>query len=300
MKRKALGKGLRSLIPNTPPPAAIPDRGRGEEASPRDELQQIDLDRIRPSRTQPRENFDAVQLEELAASLQRRGLLQPVIVRRTDAGDYELIAGERRWRAAQIAGLLRIPAIVKDAADDSVLEIALIENLQREELNPVEEANAYQMLIDQLGLTQQEIADRVGKPRATVANALRLLNLPPEVQDLIKNGQIAAGHAKAIAALRSRAEQIELARRIAREQLSVRQAEALAGRSARQTSRTGSAKQDRRDPNVVAAEQALQKALGTKVRIVQGKKGGRLELYYFGDEELDRIYELVLGAVRNT
>jgi len=260
-------------------------------------LREIDLDRIRPNRGQPREQFDQVLLEEMAHSMRLQGVLQPVIVREVKDGSYELVAGERRWRAAQIAGLLKIPALVKEVADDRVLEIALIENLQREGLNPIEEAAAFQALIDGLGLTQQEIADRVGKQRATVANALRLLNLPPEVQELVKAGKLAAGHAKALAALGAAKEQIDLARRIAGEGLSVRQAEAIAKRAAKRASRTARKPADR-DPNVEAAEEALQSALGTRVRIVQGRKGGRLEIHFFSDEELQRVYDLVLAAAK--
>jgi ParB family chromosome partitioning protein len=296
MKRKALGKGLSSLIPDTPPPARkssleTPERMQG--------LREIDLDRIRPNRAQPRERFDPALLEELAQSMRQRGVLQPVIVRTVPDGGYELIAGERRWRAAQIAGLLRIPAIVKEVADDRVLEIALIENLQREELNPIEEANAYQTLINDLELTQQQIADRVGKQRATVTNALRLLNLPPEIQSLVRDGKLSSGHAKALASLAEPKEQIELARRIAAEGLSVRQAEAMARRLAKRSTRAAR-RPPRRDPNVEAAEETLQRALGTRVRIVQGRKGGRLEIHFFSDEELERVYDLVLGAARKS
>jgi ParB family chromosome partitioning protein len=263
-------------------------------------LQQIDLDRIRPIKGQPRQQFDRLELEQLAQSIQQQGVLQPIIVRPGSDGGFDLVAGERRWRAAQIAGLLKIPAIVREIGDDQVLEIALIENLQREELNPIEEANAFQMLIDSFDLTQQEIADRVGKQRATVANALRLLNLAPEVQEMIKAGQLSAGHAKALAAVTVVKEQIELARRIAKEGLSVRQAEALSGRIARRSSPSAPRKAARRDPNVEAAEESLQKALGTRVRIVEGKKGGRLEIHYFSGEELERVYQLVLEAARGT
>lgn len=226
-----------------------------------------------------------------------QGILQPVIVRALDDGGYELVAGERRWRAAQIAGLLKVPAVIKEISDDRVLEIALIENLQREELNPIEEAGAYQTLINDLDLTQQAIADRVGKPRATIANALRLLNLPPAVQELVRTGKLAAGHAKALASLAVAKEQIELAQRIAGDGLSVRQAEAIARRMAKRSARTAR-KPAQRDPNVEAAEETLQSALGTRVRIVQGRKGGRLEIHFFSDEELERVYDLVLSAAK--
>ena len=223
-----------------------------------------------------------------------------MIVRASESGGYDLIAGERRWRAAQIAGLLKIPAIVKDVSDDHMLELALIENLQREELNPLEEARAFQTLSDDLDLTQQEIAERVGKRRATVANALRLLNLAPDVQDMIRAGRISAGHAKPLAGLTRADDQVELAKRIDKEGLSVRQVELLAGRLARRTPRSAARKTKPRDPNVEAAEQSLQAELGTRVRIVQGRKGGRLELHYYSDEELQRIYDVVLQGARRS
>ena len=173
MKRRALGKGLRSLIPEAQPKSAP------QTVAPGQGLAELDIDRIVPNRKQPRERFDQQGLEELAVSMKQTGVLQPVIVRPEKGGEYELIVGERRWRAAQIAGLLRIPAIVKEVADDQLLELALIENLQREELNPIEEANAFQLLINDLGLTQQQVAERVGKQRTTITNSLRLLSLPP-------------------------------------------------------------------------------------------------------------------------
>jgi ParB family chromosome partitioning protein len=292
MKRKALGKGLSSLIPETPP-AAARQRPPAREAS--EGLQLVEIAEIRANKEQPRESIAQQGLQELASSIEKRGVLQPVILRQGAEGGFDLIAGERRWRAAKIAGLEKIPAVIKDVSDDAVLEIALIENIQREELNPVEEANAYQMLVDKLGLTQQELAARVGKPRATVANALRLLHLPSAVQQMIKEGSISSGHAKALAALADAKAQTDLASRIAREGLSVRETEELVARSGARKKRAP-AKSVVRDPNVVAAEEELQRALGTKVRIVQGKKGGRLELHFFSDEELDRVYQLVLDA----
>jgi ParB family chromosome partitioning protein len=221
-----------------------------------------------------------------------------VIVRPSEGGTYELIAGERRWRAAQIAGLLRIPAVIREVTDDKLLELALIENLQREELNPIEEATAYQSLINDLGLSQQQAAERVGKQRATVANALRLLNLPVEVQALVQSGQLSAGHAKSLAGLTDTRAQIELANRIVAEGLSVRAVEQLVRRS-EPTGKKAASTATQRDPNVVAAEETLQSAMGTKVRISQGRTGaGRLELHFYSAEELDRIYDLVLKAAR--
>jgi ParB family chromosome partitioning protein len=218
-------------------------------------------------------------------------------VRPDKNGEFELIAGERRWRAAQIAGLLKIPALVREVGKERVLELALIENLQRDELNVIEEANAYRTLVNELGLTQQEIALRVGKQRATVANALRLLNLPPEVQKLIQDGQLSAGHAKALASLSNTKLQVDLARRISAAGLSVRDAEAMVARTTK--SETGrSPRAAERDPNVVAAEETLQRAVGTKVRIQQGKKGGRIELHFYSEEEMERVYQLILVATR--
>jgi len=218
-----------------------------------------------------------------------------VIVRPAGNGSYELVAGERRWRAAQIAGLLKIPAVVREVADDHLLEVALLENLQREGLNPIETAFAFRTLIDDLGLTQQDVADRVGKDRATVANLLRLLNLPTAVQDLVKSGQISLGHAKALASLGSPPEQVRLAERTVSEALSVRQLEALVRRAAGEPAASERSTPSR-DPNVAAAEQRLQQAMGTKVSIVLGKRGGRLELHFYSHDELERLFQLLMKA----
>lgn len=293
MKRKALGKGLRSLIPEAPAKSVQ------APAPPQPGLTELDLDRIVPNRKQPRERFEQQGLEELAASMKQDGVLQPVIVRPIERGEYELIAGERRWRAAQMAGLLKIPVIVKEVADDRLLELALIENLQREELNPIEEATAFQMLIDDLGLTQQQVADRVGKQRTTVTNSLRLLSLPPEIQSRVRDGELTAGHAKILAGLSNAELQAELARRAVRDGLSVRQLESVAGARRKAGPKAAPGEKPPRDPNVLAAEEELQRALGTKVRIVTGKDGaGRIELHCFSAEELERVYQLILKAPR--
>jgi ParB family chromosome partitioning protein len=297
MKRKALGKGLSSLIPEVPKRKPAPQTSQARPAT--EGLQQLDIDKIWPNRAQPREQFDQEKLDELARSLKSQGVLQPVIVRPAEGGTYELVAGERRWRAAQIAGLLKIPAVIREVTDDRLLELALIENLQREELNPIEEATAYQSLINDLGLSQQQAADRVGKQRTTVANALRLLNLPLEVQALVQNGRLTAGHAKPLAGLTNAKLQIELAQRIVDQGLSVRAVEQLVRRPESSAKRQQRGAAEKRDPNVVAAEEALQSALGTKVRIAQGRTGaGRLELHFYSAEELDRIYDLVMKATR--
>ena len=220
-------------------------------------------------------------------------------MRPIDRDHYELIAGERRWRAAQAAGLMRVPAVIMEVSDDRMLELALIENIQRAELNPIEEANAYQTLMHDLGLTQNELAERVSKSRATIANFVRLLNLPLEVQHYVKTGELNAGHAKVLAGLTRTDLQIELAHQVARQKLSVRDTERLVA-AARKTGSTRPVSRTPKspDPNLIAAAEKLQSAVGTKVRIVQSgtKGGGRIELHAYSSEEMDRLYELILGA----
>jgi len=300
MKRKALGKGLESLIPRKPPAGAPKPVASTAPTPASGSVLEIDLDRIRPNREQPRERFDPEALADLAASLRTAGVIQPVVVRKVDGERFELIAGERRWRAAQLAGLLRIPAVVREVPDDRLLEVALIENLQREELNAIEEAAAYRALIEDLELTQADVAERVGKNRATVSNALRLLTLAKAVQERVRSGAISAGHARALAGLSSQAEQVRLAERVEREDLSVRDVERLVARGSRQADGPGTSRsRAKRDPNVEAAEERLQQMLGTRVRIVQGRKGaGRLELHFYSEEELQRLYDVVAKAAR--
>ena len=307
MKRKALGRGLRSLIPQAPaqkptreksPPAAVqPPADPGTKTSRG--LLQLDLDRIRPNREQPRREFDQESLQELAASMAAEGVLQPVIVRPVGEGHYELIAGERRWRAAQIAGLLKVPALVREVNDTRVLEMALIENIQREDLNVIDAASAFRTLIDDLGLTQQDVADRVGKQRATISNMLRLLDLPGSVKQKLRDGSLTTGHAKAILSLESPQLQIRLADRVVREGLSVREVEKLSKRMS-QPVVAGKANPTPRDPNVVSAEESLQSALGTKVSITQGKKGGRIEVHFFSSDEMERVYQLLMKVAQSS
>ncbi len=295
MKRRALGRGLSSLLPQAAPekPAisSVPFPAPGLP----DTQLEIDVDRIRPNRMQPRSEFDEEAILVLAKSLKNNGVIQPVVVRPLDGGRYELIAGERRWRAAQRAGLLRIPAMVRAIPDEQLLEYALVENLQRQDLNPMDEARAYRTLIEDLGLTQQEVAEKVGKQRATVANILRLLSLTEAVQNRVRSGELSMGHARALAAVTDESRQADLAAMVVREGLSVRQLEILVSRVVK---RAPSGKPSAKDPNVLAAEKALQTALGTKVVIAKSGKGGggRIEIHFYSEEELESLYMLLQQA----
>jgi ParB family chromosome partitioning protein len=292
MKRKALGKGLSSLIPSSI--ARIPNATASSPLSRPTELR-LEVSKIRPNPRQPRQSFDETGLDELARSLKAEGLLQPVVVRPLAGGRFELIAGERRWRAAQRAGIHQIPAIVRDIPDEKLLELALIENLQREELNAIEEAEAYRVLVDELKLSQNEVAERVGKQRTTVANALRLLNLPEIVKDMVRTRVISMGHARGLLALEDAKAIESMARRIVEEGLSVREVESLAKRPAGTKPRPGRPTKQV-DPNVAAAETTLQRVLGTKVRIGGNGNVGRVEIHYHSADELDRIYQLIVDA----
>jgi ParB family chromosome partitioning protein len=265
--------------------ALLPDRLEGEYFL-------CPLEEIQPSPHQPREQFADGAIEELAQSIREKGLIQPVVLRRlTPAAGYELIAGERRWRAAQKAGLMEIPAIVRDADEDEILELTLIENLQREDLNPVEEAQAFCLLVEGHGLSQEAVASRIGKSRAAVANSLRLLSLPPAALDAVRSGSITPGHARAILALDDDAERAALLREILQNGLSVRQAE----KRARRKGSRRSAGPRLKDPNIRALEERLARNLGTKVSIEAGRKkgAGRLSIEYSNLDDLDRILSIL-------
>jgi len=282
-----LGRGLDALLPS----------GELDEEE-RSGVREIPVSQISPSRLQPRQNFDPAKLAELADSIREHGLVQPVVVRPHDGG-YELIVGERRWRAAQLAGLRVIPAVVKDFDSDAdVLEIALVENLQREDLNPLEEASAFKYLTEDLGLTQEEVSRRVGRSRPQVANTLRLLNLDPEIQAEIKTGNVTMGHAKALLSLSDRGSQAQLFRRILAKGLSVREAEEAARRLARppEPGQPGSRTATREAEAVLGAtEEQLRNALGTKVKIRSEGGRGRLEIEFYSEEDMNRIVELIVG-----
>jgi ParB family chromosome partitioning protein len=265
----------------------------------RDQLRELDIDRIVPNANQPRKVFDEEALNELADSIKIHGLVQPVIVLPLADDLYQLVAGERRWRAAQKAGLTRLPAIVRDAAPDAALEIALIENLQRQDLNPVEEAQAYEHLIAEFDLTQEEVARRVGKSRATVANMMRLLRLPEDVRLWLMEGKLSTGHAKALLALVDSQAILDSARKMIDGALSVRQAEALVARAAaepRGPKGNPSSDDSSVDPNVLAALHALEQALGTKVVVHEHGGRGRFEIHFFSTDEMNRLYEGLIRA----
>jgi ParB family chromosome partitioning protein len=257
---------------------------------------EIDLDLIRPGGHQPRTRFTESSVRELAESIKQSGVIQPVIVS-PEGGRYVLVAGERRWRAAQMAGLSSIPAIVKVLDEQGRLEVALIENLQREDLNPIEEARAYRAMVRKLGHTQSEVAKRLGKPRSTVANAIRLLDLPREVQELIEEGRLPMGHARALLGLEQPEDRSRLAAQIVATGLSARQVEEMVQKlRSEQPAKTVRAPRQR-DPNVVAAEERLARALRTRVAIRPGRgSSGRLEIHFKGDEELQRLYEILQRA----
>ena len=298
MAKQALGKGLSALI-NTRVANPTPSEELGER------VQKLGLELIIPSPLQPRVEFPAEHLHELVESIRERGIIQPLIVRKVD-GRYELIAGERRWRAARELGLTEAPAIVREASDREVLELALIENLQREGLNPIEEASAYQRLSRDFGLTQEDISKRVGKSRASVANAMRLLDLDPDVQSLLKHERISVGHAKVLLSLKSHEEQKWLADQVIRQGASVRVAEKLAAAHLVKTGRTTGRRKDlppstqELAPAVKRVENLLTHRLSTRVVIHHGEKKGSIHIEYYGDKDLNRILAALGMAEQQT
>ncbi|HEX7036259.1 MAG TPA: ParB/RepB/Spo0J family partition protein [Pseudomonadales bacterium] len=281
MSRKRLGRGLDALLSAAEAVTAEPAAGTVPN--------EVEIDAVVPSRYQPRREFPEESLQELAASIRAQGLMQPIVVRPRPQGGYELIAGERRWRAARIAGLSRIAAIVREVSDEQASAMALIENIQREDLSPLEEAYALQRLRDEFELTQQEVADAVGKSRVAVANLLRLLNLAPPVRELLASGAIEMGHARALLALPA-LDQERLAREVADKQLSVRQTEALVRHWQERGSATAHRPRPVRDPDTVRLEQELSDRIGAPVSIAHGRSGGgKLVISYSSLDELDGI-----------
>ena len=275
-KRPALGRGLSALIPDAPPAPATAER-----------TLDVDIDLLRPNRAQPRTTIDDGSIEELARSIKSNGVIQPIVVRRADKG-YEIVAGERRWRASQRAGLLKVPVVVRDVPDDRLLAVALIENVQREDLNPIEEAQAYRRLADDYQLTQDQIADAVGKDRSSVANFMRLLKLPREVRENVGAGALSMGHARALLALADENAQLRIAREIVSRNLSVRETETLVRKG---TEPANPREESHKDVHTRVAEEKMRFALGTRVRITRRGKGGRIEIDFQNENELQRLYE---------
>ncbi len=286
MKRKALGKGLSALLP-VPETAAQVASGDGTPT-------EAPIEALQPNPDQPRTTIDPVRLAELAASLRQSGMVQPILVRRLGE-TYQIVAGERRWRAAQQAGLASVPIVVREIPDERLLEIALVENIQRQELSPLEEAQAYQRLQDELRLTQEELALRVGKERSTVANTLRLLRLPREVREFLGSGRLDAGHGRALLALEREDEQIALARESAQKGLSVREVER---RVALTRAPRGPSSGARVDANTQAAEERLRAALGTRVQIARSARGGQIRVAFTNEAELNRLYDMLVRSGR--
>ncbi|MBV9242473.1 MAG: ParB/RepB/Spo0J family partition protein, partial [Acidobacteria bacterium] len=266
-------------------------------AAPAEASIEIDIDLIDPNPQQPRTRFAEENLDELASSIRANGVVQPIVLR-PKGGRYEIVAGERRWRASQRAELRRIPAVVRKVSDEKMLELALVENIQRQELNPIEEASAYKRLIESLGLTQEEVADRVGKSRTVVTTSMRLLKLPDDVRQKLEDGRLSAGHGRALLMTDDPGIQRSLANDIIDKRLSVREVERLVKRYKRNPQTIDNKSfMVPSDPNVKAAETKLMRRFNTNVKIIPGRKGpgGKIELEYYGPEDLDRIYELLMN-----
>lgn len=284
MTRKALGRGLSALLAD---PVA--------DTLPKDEeLLEVDIDLIDANPEQPRLNFSEAKLEELALSIRANGLVQPILLRRAASGRYQIVAGERRWRAAQRAGLQKIKAVIRTIPDAKLLELALIENIQRQELNPIEEAHAYQRLIQTLNITQDEVAKQVGKDRSSVANFLRLLKLPAAIQKMLEDEILAMGHARALLGLDTEAQQLKLANEIVNGKLSVRAVEQTVKQMTGGTTPKAVSTPAKNDANIRAAELKMKRFLGTQVRINSGQNRGKIEIEFSSMSELDRLYSIIM------
>ena len=281
---KGLGKGLGALL--------------GESAMQPSTQQSpllLPLQKIEPNRLQPRKSFNEEELSSLADSIRQHGVIQPLTVRLLDTGYYQIIAGERRWRAARMAGLREVPVVIIEADDKKAMELALIENLQRADLTPIEEARGYQQLIGEYGLTQEQVADRVSKSRPAVANAMRLLSLPDELLSMVESGKLTAGHARALLSIKDERQQLAVAQKVVNLQLSVRQTEAMCKKllKAEQKPEPKPVEVD----YLAECEKALTRCLGRGVKIVSGKRKGKIELEYYGQEDLQRLYEALSGSL---
>jgi len=298
MAKTGLGRGLSSLLGARTPADKKNKSGNKPASKPPPAIvettNEVPVGEILPGAMQPRNGMDDDTLNELAESIRENGIMQPLVVRPRDGG-YELIAGERRWRASQMAGLTTVPIVIRDVDDRTALELALVENLQRENLDPIEEAKGYAQLMDQFDLTQEEVAIRVGKNRATVANTLRLIRLPAEVQAYVRDGLFSSGHAKAILGLKNAKDQIAAAKRVIKKELSVRQTEelvaALSQASSDKTKRSSTSKRSNTDAHILDLESKLRERLGTKVSLRYRKGKGSVDIKFFNDEDLQRILD---------
>lgn len=277
IKKRGLGKGLSALISD--------DFSNIQDEVSNYSILSIDIKDIIPNKNQPRIDFDDESLKELAKSIETYGLIQPILVRSVK-GKYQIVAGERRWRACKLAGLKEIPSIVKDMGQEESAKIALIENIQREDLNPVEEAQAYKRLMEEFDLTQEELSSQIGKSRSYISNSIRILNLDNEVLDHISSGDLSQGHGKAILSIKDKEEQIKIAKEILNKKLNVRDTENL-------TRNKNNVEKDLEESYIISIEEKLMMALGTKVNLLQGEKKGKIEIEYYGDEDLERLLEVL-------
>jgi ParB family chromosome partitioning protein len=297
-QRKALGKGLHSLLPTRPaaPPAPTPHAPAAPTAAEGD-VQRLPIEQVAPNPNQPRREFDAAALLELTQSVERDGIIQPIIVRRIAPKNYQIIAGERRWRAAKAAGLAEVPVVVRTADDQQVLELAIVENIQREDLNPIELAIAFQRMAAELGLSHDQIGQKTGKERTTITNSVRLLQLPEELQLMVSSRKLSPGHARALLKFDNEQMQMDVAKRCVAEGWSVRQIEEFTRPTGEGTKAKAKKPEGPTDPNVKFALAELERTLGTKVRIIEGRGGkGRIEIEYYSADDLSRIYDLVVSA----
>ncbi len=279
--RKALGRGLEALIPSFT-----------SEEEKKEVIVNIPLDKIKPNKYQPRFHFAEEKIKELADSIKEKGIVQPILVSAKEEG-YELIVGERRWRASQIAGLKEIPALVKKMSEREIFEISLIENIQREDLNPLEEAEAYQRISKEFKLTQEEVAKKLGKTRSSLANSLRLLNLPEKIKGFLSSGILSSGHARAILSLKEQKSQEDLAQRVATQKLSVRETEEIVKHYKPKKGKTKPGEEKTQNPEITNLEEKIQYALGTKVKIKNSGKKGKIEIFYYSLEDMERIIKLL-------
>lgn len=277
IKKRGLGKGLSALISD--------DFTNTQDQVSGDSILNIDIDKIIPNKNQPRRDFDHESLKELAKSIELYGLIQPILLRDLK-GKYEIVAGERRWRASKLAGLKEVPSIIKDIGGEESAKIALIENIQREDLNPVEEAQAYKRLMEEFKLTQEELSSQIGKSRSYISNTIRILNLNNEVLDHISSGELSQGHGKAILSIKDKEEQIKIAKEVLNKKLNVRDTENL-------TRNKNNMEKDLKESYITSIEEKLMMSLGSKVNLLQGEKKGKIEIEYYGDEDLERLLEIL-------